>query len=354
MGSNLLIILNYSMNSTDPIFSHQLESAAELSKNFDRTVVITSKPYKKQHPDSIKVFSTGWIEGRSFLNAIVFYSIFLRILAPAIFRGKVFVFSHMTEVQSTLIAPLTRFLRVRHFLWYAHASKSKYLSWCHFWLTGIVTSTKGSCPISSQKVHIIGQAISLKFFNHKESNLQPLTKLVHIGRFDPSKNLERILNFVEKIRLTIPEITFYQVGGASNSLYTKDSKRIQEKYSECDWVTFSPNVSREDIPDILISSGCFIHAFSGSLDKTILEATASKVPVVTINKEYLQIFGSWQRAESNIDLESEYLAVISIDRATLNLELERRQRIVETDHGLKQWSDKIASILLDRKSGEFS
>jgi glycosyltransferase involved in cell wall biosynthesis len=349
--SNLLIILNYSMNSTDPIFSHQLESAIELSQNFDRTVVITAKPFIKQHPGSIEVFSTGWIEGRSFLNALVFYSIFLKILVPSIFRRKVFVFSHMTEVQSALIAPLTRFLRVRHFLWYAHASKSKYLSWCHFWLTGIVTSTKGSCPISSEKVHIVGQAISLKFFNHKESELQSLTKLIHIGRFDPSKNLESILNLVDKIRLTISDITFCQVGGASNSLYAKDSKRIQEKYSECDWVTFSPNVSRVEIPEILSSSGCFIHSFSGSLDKSLLEATASKVPVVTINKEYLQIFGSWQRAEANIDLEREFLAMISIDRAALHLELERRQRIVETDHGLKQWSDKITLILLDQKIG---
>jgi glycosyltransferase involved in cell wall biosynthesis len=339
------------MNSTDPIFSHQLESAIELSKNFDRTVVITAKPYKKQHPGSIEVFSTGWIEGRSILNALVFYLIFLKILVSYIFRHKVFVFSHMTEVQSALIAPLTRFLGIRHFLWYAHASKSKYLSWCHFWLTGIITSTKGSCPISSGKVQTVGQAISLKFFNRKKSELQPLTKLIHIGRFDPSKNLESILNLVEKIRLTMPDITFCQVGGASNSLYTEDSKRIQEKYSECDWVTFSPSVSRVEIPDILRSSDCFIHSFSGSLDKSLLEATASKVPVVTINKEYLQIFGSWQRTEANIDLEGEFLAMVSIDRAALHLELERRQRIVETDHGLKQWSDKIASILLDQKIG---
>jgi glycosyltransferase involved in cell wall biosynthesis len=348
-----LIILNYSMNPTDPIFSHQLESALELREHFDKTVVITSKPYQKIDSCSIEVFSTGWIEGRNLVNALFFYLIFLKILVQVIFKSKVYIFSHMTEVQSSLIAPLTRTLRIRHFLWYAHASKSKYLSWCHFWLTGIVTSTAGSCPIKSQKVHFIGQAINSKFFTYNESALQPLSKLIHIGRFDPSKNLETILAVAKKLHTIRPEITFRQVGGPSNAVYANYSMRIEEEYSKCDWVTFSSNVVREDIPMILRSSGCFIHSFSGSLDKSLLEATASKVPVVTINEEYLQIFGSWQNIELSKGLEKEYLereylAMTSIDRAELLSKLERRQLIVESNHGLKQWSDRLTSILLER------
>jgi glycosyltransferase involved in cell wall biosynthesis len=346
---NVLIILNYSMNSTDPIFSHQLEAAQKLSQKFDETVVITSKPYEKNELISIKVFSTGWLEGRNLRNSIFFYFVFFKVLIKNIRRGKIVIFSHMTEVQSALVAPFTQLFRIRHFLWYAHASKSKYLSWCHFWLSGIITSTKGSCPIDSPKVLVVGQAISSKFFNHKELALPPLTKLIHIGRFDPAKNLEAILKVVEKLHEAIPSIVFRQVGDPSNSLYEESAKQLQEKYRGCSWVNFSPNVSRAKIPEILSASGCFIHSFLGSLDKTLLEATAARIPVVTINREYLHIFGSWQESGNDIDLDQEYLSMASLDKAKLLLELERRQQIVKSHHSFNQWSDRVGSILLDRE-----
>lgn len=346
---NVLIILNYSMNSTDPIFSHQLEAAQKLSQKFDETVVITSKPDEKNELNFIKVFSTGWLEGKNLRNSIFFYYVFFKVLIKNIPRGNIVIFSHMTEVQSALVAPFTRLFRIRHFLWYAHASKSKYLSWCHFWLNGIITSTKGSCPIDSPKVLVVGQAISSIFFNHKRLAIPPLTKLIHIGRFDPAKNLEAILKVVEKLHAMIPSIEFLQVGGPSNSRYEVSAIQLQEKYRGCSWINFSPNVSRAKIPEILSSSGCFIHAFSGSLDKSLLEATAARIPVVTINREYLHIFGSWQESRKDIDLEHEYLFMTSLDKAKLLVELERRQQIVESHHSFHQWSDSIESILLDRQ-----
>ena len=349
MRKNVLIILNYSMNSTDPIFSHQLEAAQKLSQKFDETVVITSKPYEKNELTSIKVFSIRWVEGRNLRNSIFFYFVFFKVLIKNIAHGKIVIFSHMTEVQSALIAPFTQLFRIRHFLWYAHASRSKYLSWCHFWLNGIITSTKGSCPIDGPKVLVVGQAIGSKFFNHKELALPPLTKLIHIGRFDPAKNLEAILKVVEKLHAATPGIVFRQVGGPSNSLYAESAKQLQEKYRGCSWVNFSPNVSRAKIPEILSASGCFIHSFSGSLDKTLLEATAARIPVVTINREYLHIFGSWQESGNDIDLDREYLSMTSLDKAKLLLELERRQQIVKSHHSFDQWSDRVGSILLDRQ-----
>jgi len=343
----ILIILNYSMDSSDPIFSHQLESAVSLSKNFNKTIVITSRLGKEHESISAEVHSTSWVQGKNLKNAIAFYATFFKVLGKNILHGQIFIFAHMTEVQSALIAPLTRLLGIRHFLWYAHASKSKYLSWCNFWVNGIITSTKGSCPIDGKKVHIVGQAISSKFFNQSSPAELPLTKLIHIGRFDPSKNLEMILKVVDKLHFTWHAMTFLQVGGPSNSSYQKESDLLQEKYKDCHWAQFAPSVPREMIPDLLRTSGCFIHAFSGSLDKTLLEATAALIPVVTINNEYLQIFGSWQGSHSNFDLESEYLSLASLRKDSLRLELERRRKIVEVHHSLKQWSDKITTLIIN-------
>ena len=83
---------------------------------------------------------------------------------------KFIIFSHMTEVQSGIIAPISKLLGIRHLLWYAHKSKSKYLVWNNIFVDEILTSTSGSCPIKSHKIKPIGQGIDQNLFPHKNIN----------------------------------------------------------------------------------------------------------------------------------------------------------------------------------------
>ena len=75
----------------------------------------------------------------------------------------------MTSIQSTFISPLTRVLRIRHYLWYAHTSNNIYLQISRALTNGIITSTPGSCPIKGRKVYPIGQAVDSKVFNWDSS-----------------------------------------------------------------------------------------------------------------------------------------------------------------------------------------
>ncbi len=63
---------------------------------------------------------------------------------------------------------------------------------------------------------------------------------------------------------------------------------------------------------------CFIHSFQGSLDKTIVEATFLGLPVITINNEYRNIFGSWNLTNKGMNNSLK-------DEAQLLLNLENRQ-----------------------------
>ena len=157
-----LLLLNYSMNARSTVFSHQLEVAKRLSRHFERTFVITADEHLGEKTANIEIQSSNWKSGQSLKNAITFY----RLVIPVILsqRKDIVVFSHMTEVQSFLIAPLCRLLGIPHFLWYAHKSNSKYLRLSFPFLNGVITSTPGSCPIRSPKVHPIGQAIDIELF----------------------------------------------------------------------------------------------------------------------------------------------------------------------------------------------
>jgi glycosyltransferase involved in cell wall biosynthesis len=252
----------------------------------------------------------------------------------------------MTEVQSALIAPITKLLRIKHFLWYAHTSKSVYLRWCHFWLTGIITSTPGSCPISGSKVFPIGQGIDSNLFS-----VLPLrakfnrNNFVHFGRFDPSKNLKEILTTCKTLRARGFDIKFKQIGSASTLEYQLDAENLREAFNQQSWITFSPSIPRSLIPAELKSHSAFIHAYSGSLDKTLVEATMQGLPVITINPEYIKIFGSWS-GHPGPGLLKESETFLRADVALIQAEVDRRRAIAVTNHGLLNWTKSI-SILFD-------
>lgn len=341
----ILLTLNYTMDLDNPVLSHQVEAVESLSEHFEQTFVISGKIGRYRTIPKITVLDSNWIPGQSIRNSVKFLLRISRIILRH--RSKVVVFSHMTEVQSALIAIPLRILRVPHFLWYAHAHESIYLKWVHFWATGIITSTNGSCPIRSRKVHAVGQAINLSTFEMTKENVTPMKSLVHVGRADPSKGIETIYEVVSRVRKDFPELELSLIGEPSNLEARQhfDSfarKTIAEQ--NYGWLRLLPSIPREEISKTLLSHDIFIHAFRGSLDKSILEATAVGLPVVTQNVEYLNQFGQWSDESS---LESELRAVLKSPKSTILSEVSRKRMILEKNHSLSRWSQKISNILLD-------
>jgi glycosyltransferase involved in cell wall biosynthesis len=333
------------MDLDNPVLSHQVEAVESLSEHFEQTFVISGKIGRYRNNPRITVVDSNWIPGQSIRNSVKFL---LRISKTILQnRSKVVVFSHMTEVQSALIAIPLRIMRVPHFLWYAHAHESIYLKWVHFWATGIITSTNGSCPIKSRKVHVVGQAINLSTFRMTKENTSPMKSLVHIGRTDPSKGIETIYEVVSRVRKDFPELALTFIGEPSNleARQQFDSfvcKTVADQNEG--WLQLHPSIPREQISETLLNHDIFIHAFRGSLDKSILEATAVGLPVVTQNTEYLNLFGQWSNESF---LESELRAVLRSTKSNILSEVYRKRMVLEKFHSLSSWSQKISNLLLD-------
>jgi glycosyltransferase involved in cell wall biosynthesis len=255
----------------------------------------------------------------------------------------------MTEVQSLLLAPFTKVRKKPHFLWYAHAHPSKFLLAAFFLVDGVVTSTSGSCPVRGKKVFKIGQAIDSGNFYRPNLKLDPLNKFCHVGRFDESKGIMQIISAVSVVRKSKNDVKLTLVGSPSNQLQQKYATRIKlesEKKNYSTWVTFTGAMKREEIPSFLESQDVFVHAYKGSLDKTLIEATLLGLPVVTVNEEYLDIFGSWAKNyPSNIELGSELDYLIDLDSASRRTEIIRRQTIALSEHSLSSWSRKLSQLL---------
>jgi glycosyltransferase involved in cell wall biosynthesis len=342
-SSSHLLVLNYVMDRTHPALAHQVDVVEGLAKYFASVTVLTGTSNYKPLPGNISVISTNWIPGKNIGNILRFYYHFFSVIERRKFSS---VFSHMTLVQSSLIAPILRILQIKHFLWYAHAKNSIYLGWVYFWCQGVLTSTRGSCPINGRRVTYLGQSIEPNLFKENAICRFPLQKFVHIGRQDPSKNLELIIQVAAKLRVRYPALSLELVGnplGPESEAYLSNIKSTWGKELEEGWLTIESAVPREMIPEILMRNDLFVHAFMGSLDKSLIEATMTTIPVVTLNHEYIREFGSWSK--DSYSLESELESVLNLNaQEVFDVTRERRLRAI-ANHSFSKWILSLTKIL---------
>ena len=341
--SNLLV-LNYALDENSQVFSHQIEVVRKLADRFNRVYVITAARGLGQVPDNVEVIISKWIEGKRFSNSLRFVRIFLKTFKK---DKNIVVFSHMTEVQSFLISPFTRFCRIKHLIWYAHASRSLAMNFNRFLVNRIVTSTEGSCPYTGSKVVAIGQAIDENVFVFKQRKFTNPYRFIHVGRLDPSKRLNEIIKTFTKISSNNVHCSLTIVGDVSSNRYSKYTKMLREQVenlSDSYEIEILKPIPRKLLPGYLEDFQFFIHAFEGSLDKSIVEATMSGIPVLTLNSEYRKIFGSWSNLSSS-NLEEEFASILDLDGQSLRNELNRRYEIAKSHHSFESWIENIYILL---------
>lgn len=332
------------MDNSSKLLSHQYEAVSGLAREFNKITVITGRIGSMDNISNVQVISSNWIQGHELYNVIKL----LKLSLPIILRGNFSsVFFHMTDLQCALLSPIIKIRGRRQFLWYAHTHKSRYLLFSSLFVTNIVTSTLGSCPIKRKSVIPIGQAIDQTLFHSIPYNNLHLGKLVHIGRFDKSKNIDILISSAEILKKEFPEIELTIIGSPGNLESNKWAASLVEnsfhKVKE-GWLTFMDSVLRSDIPDEMKNYGVFFHAYVGSLDKTLIESTMMGIPVVTLNPEYLSIFGSWSKTKS-VDLNSEYRAFRRRTQSEIIEEISRRRSIALEYHSFKNWVAKLSNIL---------
>ncbi len=342
-----LLILNYSMDENSPALAHQIEVSRKLSGHFDRVTVLTGFRGEGFLPSNVEVVSSNWLQGHHVRNIYNFLRIALRILI----RNKPdVVFSHMTHIQSALLLPFTRYKRIPHYLWYAHASSSLALRWDYLLVDKVLTSTKGSFPLNGEKVIYIGQAVDEEMFSGGIRRGSPV-KFVHYGRFDVSKGIDAIIDSTTSAREINQEISLTICGSPSNAASRNHANQTisrNQKNIEACWLTFVEAIPRREIPEWLKSFDVLIHAFQGSLDKVLVESVIAGLTVVSVNAEFISEFGSWGQYSDNekITLKSELDSMMSLDaNARYEFNLLRQNRALKY-HTETKWIETVREILM--------
>lgn len=347
--------MNYAMNSKDAVFPHQIGIVAELASKWDRVFVITYSANSDEIrllPPNVILADLNWHKGPKSVAILKLFYFFLRVTLT---RDHVVLFSYMTETLSALIAPLAKLLRIRHVLWYAHASKPRRLIWCHLWVDKLVTSTPGSCPITSKKVIPIGQAVDHAVFSCTDKKVKKnlnKTQVVHVGRIDPSKNIEIIIElFIEKLASKTSVLHLIGTNSKKHIYYSSSLKSRFKSQVDSGQIIFHGKKDQVFISEVLCQSDIFLHAFSGSLDKTLIEAILSKTFVISSNQAFIKEFGCLGKVPKSNDrsvfLSQELDIYQKSDVSELQSIVERRYQLALNNHTRRQWLRKLNQVLLD-------
>ena len=359
-----LLIINYAMNKNSQVFSHQYRVAIELHKSFNETIVLTSELGEDLQSEGLPfpVRSTRWQSGKTFSNlAKLLYEV-LKIEWK--FKPKI-VFYHMTNSHAAFLAPLFRLLGKRQVLWYAHTAYPTSLAIAKKFMNAVVTSTRGSSPLPDSIP--LGQAIDLDIFKFQRHSLESkLMRVIHVGRIDPSKKIDELIQWFIENR---DENNLGLLNIVGESTYGKEDyfRYLTQKYDfarKQKLLCFSGRINHEELGSTLEEHDLFLHLFEGSLDKAVLEAVACGIPVISINKEFLRVFGTWSRGSDSkwdktfeqdrweLFLLYELKAFRLYSKRQLATELKRRRRIVETQHSLDLWIKNLVEILKVKDADE--
>jgi glycosyltransferase involved in cell wall biosynthesis len=175
----------------------------------------------------------------------------------------------------------------------------------------------------------------------------PLNKYVHFGRLDKSKRISEIVDTIREERTLDPKCSLTLYGSPSTPesfIYINRILQESQASSDGNWLILHPAVPRNSISSLLLDFDVFIHAYLGSLDKTILEATFVGIPVVTANPEYLAIFGSWNPT-GFISLQNEIEVLRTLRHSEVVSVLNSRYTLAQKKHSLANWSYQVAQIL---------
>ncbi len=283
----------------------------------------------------VRVYSLGKEKGASRIRRFFRYQRFL----IANLSSADGVFFHMCPEYVLAAHILPKWFGVKTILWYMHKEVSARLRFATLLVDRIFTASRESCRLSSKKIEIVGHGIDADLFGGEKRNISAL-HLVTAGRVSPVKELRTlILGFLE-LRKKFPSATFSIVG---DPITDADRVYREELLLEFPDTRFNGGVSYSSLPEVYADATVFVHSSrTGSMDKAVLEALASGLPVFTSSEAFSEEMGVKKFKEG----DSADLA-LKIEVAYQKGELgynERGKSFVREHHYIKSLIQKIIAV----------
>jgi glycosyltransferase involved in cell wall biosynthesis len=288
-----LLILTQKVAKNDDVLGFFHQWIIEFARHCEKVTIICLEKREFNLPSNVEVISLGKEIGAGKLMRFV--RLYYHVYAQR--NEYVNVFVHMNPEYIVFCGWLWKKWNKKIALWYTHKSVNDWLLRAEKRVDVIFTASSESFRLLSDKVRVMGHGIDTDFFKPTAVMFgHEMFSLMSIGRLSSSKGHEMIIAAVDGLRQGGADVRLMIVGSAATK---QDEQYAQMLVHEVQTrnlervVEFTGPVPHEEVRGFLVQTDVLVHASeTGSMDKTVLEALACGVPVVSSSEAYSEMLHS--------------------------------------------------------------
>jgi len=353
-----LLFLTQVLDADDAVLGFVSRWVAGLARSAERVRVIALEVGETSDlPDNVdwrvlgrKGTLSRWWRNRRFLSEAYGADGFDAALA------------HMVPRYALLAEGPTRKAGKGLFLWYTHKGVDARLRRAVPLCDTVFTASDESMRIESPNKRVTGHGIDLAHFETLEPPDLP-ARLLSVGRLTPAKDQLTIVDALHQLVQRGHDLHLDLVGGGLAAGDDDYGRKVQARIAEYglgERVVLHGPVPYPKVPELFRRSTAFVSAsLTGSVDKVVLEAMASRRPVVTCNEacaSILEELGERGRSMCYGHADAEALAAAldpllcasADERARLGAEL---RAIVERDHEVDRLMSRLVAEMQSKMEG---
>lgn len=341
-----LLIVTQKVDQNDQLLGFFLSWIEKLSKKFESILVLCLEKREFDLPENVKVLSLG--KDRHWPKLFWLFNFYKNIFRHRQKYQAVLV--HMNPIWTVLGGLVWRLMGKKNYLWYTSGGVTLKLKLAEKLTDTVFTASKESFRLPSKKVVVTGHGIDTDFFRPDPHYPLPTThyQLLSVGRIASVKNYGIL---VEAAKILVDKGMNFSVTMVGEAVlgrdkeYEKDLKfkikslNLEEKFN------FIGAVNNQKLVSIYQNHHIFVHlSKTGSLDKSLLEAMASGVKVLSSN--------DWSRQNLPSELVfNENNALELADKIQKISQTDFREKLREEvvkNHNLDGLIDKISFIIHEK------
>lgn len=343
----------------------------KLAERVDKLYVITQHYNRKTPlPENVIVYGVSrlgekWDRANKLVRLmrllgrkIYFHSTMLRVVPKVDV-----IFCHMYPNFTVIAAPYAKLFRKPIVTWFTHGHVSRRLRIAHFLASKMVTASKESFRIRSNKIIITGHGIDTDRFKPVASKKKEVDKniILSVSRISPRKDLETLIKAADILvnEKRMNDLEFVIVGGvpmaSQEEYYEKLKMRVKELELE-DYVKFVGSVPYSGVVSYYQKCNIFVSpSQTGSIDKNVLEAMACEKPAIVCNEAFENVFGDYSeelmfKKEDPYDLVQKITFVLGMNKDQYTKLCFSMRQIVEKEHNVKGLMDKLINVFEDSRT----
>jgi glycosyltransferase involved in cell wall biosynthesis len=285
-----LVMITPRVDSSDPVHGFIVGWVKALARRVEHLWVVTPRAGKESLPGNVTVREVGrdYSKGETIFHALRnFHHVMWHLTHTERVDG---IFTHMYPKFAILVAPYAKLRRLPLVMWHTHTHVSRQLWLAEKLVDRIVTASRGSCRLDSDKIRVLGHGIDTNRFLPAPLSQrldQPFTVL-SVGRISPAKRYEVIIEAFARLTSQghASPLCLRLVGDAptvEHQSYLQELEHLIVLRGLSGCVHFESAVPYSQIIPVYQQADVFVSASQTGLDKAVLEAMAcGLVPIISL------------------------------------------------------------------------